>query len=340
MDKKEVSRLIDKYVKDECLPDEKYIVEKYLDSFQGKDFSWADDLHGNRQLKEDEIYLNIIRRMKHEEKNIIVRTFYSSALIKVAASFLVLCIITAGVYFLAGKFQSKPDVTSWIERVTVPGEKAIITLNENSKITLNAESRLRYPSHFSEKTREVFLEGEAYFSVAHDTLKPFIVHTGDITTTVLGTKFNISSYKDERTITIALAEGKVKVSKEKQGTGFAPVTLKPKEKIVYNKEGETGVVDVCDLQQETGWKDNLLKFKNEPLLNVVTRLERAYGVKFEFADKSYYKQKITTNFQNATIWSISEVLKKLTGLQYKTIKEDNEIKKIVFGKIKGKGGLK
>jgi ferric-dicitrate binding protein FerR (iron transport regulator) len=340
VDKKEVARLIDKYVKDECLPDEKYILEKYLDSFQNDEFAWADKLHGEKQSKEDKIYLEIIRRMKREEKNIIVRTFYSSALIKVAASLLVMCILAAGVYFITGIFKSKPDVADWIERVTVPGEKVIITLNENSKIILNAESRLKYPSRFSGKTREVFLDGEAYFSVAHDTSNPFIVHAGDITTTVLGTKFNVSSYKDDGTITIALAEGKVKVSKENQDAGFTPVMLKPKEKIVYNKEDETGVVNVCDIQQETGWKDNLLKFKNEPLLNVVTRLERTYGVKFEFTDKSYYKQKITTNFQNATIWSISEVLKKLTGLPYKTIKENNEIKKIVFGKIKNKGGSK
>lgn len=340
MDKKEVARLIDKYVKDECLPDEKYILEQYLNSFQNDEFTWADGLHGEKQLQEDKIYLDIIRRIKREEKSIIVRAFYSSALIKVAASLLVMCILATGIYFIAGEFKSKPEVISWIEKVTIPGEKVIITLNENSKIILNAESRLKYPSRFSGKTREVFLEGEAYFSVAHDTSNPFIVHTGDITTTVLGTKFNVSSYKDEETITIALAEGKVKVSKENQNAGFTPVLLKPKEKIVYDKEDKTSVVNTCDIQQETGWKDNLLKFKDEPLLNVINKLERNYGVKFEFPDKSYYRQKITTNFQNATIWSISEVLKKLTGLPYKTIKENNEIKKIVFGKIKNKGGSK
>lgn len=340
MDKKEVARLIEKYINDECSPDEKFLLEKYLDSLQKINAEWDEDIYGGKQLKEDKIYLDIIRRMKREEKSIIVKAFYSSALIKVAASLLVMCILAAGVYFIAGKIKSKPDVIGWIERVTVPGEKVIITLNENSKITLNAKSRLRYPKRFIGKTREVFLEGEAYFNIAHDTTNPFIVHTGDISTTVLGTKFNVSSYKDEGTITIALAEGKVKVSKEKKGADFTPILLKPKEKIVYNKEDHTSVVNACDIQQETGWKDNLLKFKDEPLLNVVTRLERNYGVKFEFADKSYYKQKITTNFQNATIWSISEVLKKLTGLQYKTIKENNEIKKIVFGKIKSKGGSK
>jgi len=258
---------------------------------------------------------------------------FNPAYIKAAASVVLLLGLSAFILYISGVFN-KPQKVLWTEKANKTGEKSQITLFDGTTIVLNAESRLKYPGQFSKEKREVYLDGEAYFQVAHDSSKPFIVHSADITTTVLGTRFNVSSFSGEGNITVALAEGKVKISGRDNNARLKPVILQPNEKMVFNKDKMTGTVKKCDIQQEIGWKDNILKFTNEPLANVIAKLERAYGIKFEFIDKSYYKQKITTNFQNATIWSISEVLKKLTGLKYKTVKENNEIKKVVFYKQK------
>jgi transmembrane sensor len=332
VDKKEISRLIEKYLDNECLPDEKYLLEKYLDSFQKEGAGWSDDLHGDKQQKEDKIYLDLIRRMKHEEKNIIVRAFYSSALVKVAASVAVLFIIAAGIYFFTGKTEPKADVIAWTERTTVPGEKAIITLNDNSKIVLNAASKIKYPARFAGNKREIYLEGEAFFEVSHDSTKPFLVHTANITTTVLGTKFNVNAYSNDNEISVSLVEGKVKISDQKKTGAEDLIILNPAQRLVYDKEKEISEVANFDQQQETGWKDNILKFNNEPLEKVFTVLERTFGVKFELALKGQAKPKITANFKNESVATITEVLKKLTGLQAKIERENNEIKRIKFYK--------
>lgn len=258
--------------------------------------------------------------------------FFRPYFIKAAAAVLLFIGLSALIVFSSGIFFKQQHPVLWSEKKNQQGEKSKITLIDGSSVVLNAGSSLSYPNQFDKDKREVFLEGEAYFVVTSNRDKPFIVHSADISTTVLGTRFNVSSFQEDKSITISLEEGKVKVSKDNYDNKFEPVYLNPDEKLVYDKEKSSSIVKLCDIQQETGWKDNILKFKSVPLSNVIVKLERAYGVKFEFPDKSYDKQKITTNFQDASIWSISEVLKKLTGLQYKTIKADNSIKKIVFYK--------
>lgn len=329
MNKNEVTKLIEKYINDECLPDEKYLLEKYLDSLQKTDAGWDEKLHGDKQLKEDKIYLDIIRSMKHEEKNIITRAFYSSALIKVAASIIVMFVVAAGIYFLT---QPKPEVITWTERITVPGERAIITLNDDSKIILNAASKINYPVRFGESKREVYLEGEAFFEASHDSSKPFLVHSSNITTVVLGTKFNVNAYKSDDKISVSLVEGEVKISNQKEAGIEDLVILKPAQQLVYDKNKEISRVENFDQQKEVGWKDNILKFNNEPLDKVLSVLERTFGVKFEILLKGQIKPKITANFKNESVATITEVLKKLTGLQCKIERVNNQIRKVKFYK--------
>lgn len=260
------------------------------------------------------------------------RLLFNSALLKYAASIAFFFVLVTGTLYLSGIFKQKPVVISWNEKQTVMGEKYLATLSDGSTITLNADSKLRYPARFTNGTRDIYLEGEAYFEVKHDSSKPFIVHSGNLSTTVLGTKFNVSAFSNEKNIAVSLVEGSVKVSKEEAGTVENIVMLQPDQQLMYNKENEIGTVEQFDLQEATGWKDNKLIFRKEPFASVLVKLERTYGIKFELHDKSFSNQKITANFQNASIWTVSEALKKLTGLQYKTIKENNETKKIVFYK--------
>ena len=298
------------------------------DSWNGEGFdikSGIDKLTGILRSKDPDFYWG-------ENINKKKRLVFNPLFLKAAAVIAFIILISTILLLKSGLFNKPQPEIQWIVKANQAGEKSQITLLDGSSIVLNASSRIKYPSRFEKNKREIYLEGEAYFVIAHDSSKPFIVHSADIYTTVLGTRFNISSFNEEGDITVALAEGKVKISEKNEKSEFDPVVLKPNEKMVYDKERKTGIVKICDIQQETGWKDNILKFKSESLSNVIIKLEREYGVKFEFPDKSYSKQKITTNFQNASIWSISEVLKKLTGLKYKTIKENNEIKKIVFYK--------
>ena len=252
--------------------------------------------------------------------------------LKVAASIAFFIILATGALYTFGIFDQKPVAIVWNEKTTKMGEKYIVTLFDGTNITLNADSKLKYPARFGENSREVYLEGEAFFEVQHDAKKPFVVRSGDISTTDIGTKFNISAFPEEKNIEVSLIEGSVKVSANNSGSQKGDVILEPTQQLVYNKENETNKVKTFDDQKTTGWKDNVFVFDNEPLSKVFVELERSFGVKFELTDKSYGNKKIKANFKNASLWTITEVIKKATRLQYKTIKENNETKRIVFFK--------
>jgi ferric-dicitrate binding protein FerR (iron transport regulator) len=212
------------------------------------------------------------------------------------------------------------------------GEKIIVTLLDGTKITLNADSKLKYPMRFGEESREVYLEGEAYFEVTHNNQKPFVVHTADVLTTDLGTKFNICAFPNEESITVSLEEGKVEVSTGISGTKKNDVFLSPTQQLIYNKEEETNRIEQFDFQKAIGWKDNVLIFDDETLSKVLISLERSFGVKFEIADQSLANRTIKANFKNESFWTVVNVLEKATGLTYKTSRENNEFKKVVFYK--------
>jgi transmembrane sensor len=228
--------------------------------------------------------------------------------------------------------KQKSDATVWNEKKTVMGEKVILTLLDGTKITLNADSKLKYPVRFREEPREVYLDGEAYFEVTHDDTKPFIVHSGGVTTTDLGTKFNVKAFPGEQDITISLQDGKVKIQAEisESKKGIREILLAPTQQFVFNKENKSSVVETFDPQKAIGWKDNILIFDNESLSNVLPSLERYFGVKFEIANPALANRIVKANFKNESFWTVVKVMEKATGLAYKTEKDNNDIKKIVF----------
>jgi transmembrane sensor len=255
---------------------------------------------------------------------------YQPMFLRVAASFALIIILATGAFFLVNILKQRSVSIAWNEKKTVMGEKSIVTLLDGTKITLNADSKLKYPVRFGEVTREVSLEGEAYFEITRDANKPFVVHTGNVSTIDLGTKFNVSAFPDEETIIVSLEEGKVEVSTSKSGTREGDVILSPTQQLIYNKEKETNKIEQFDFQKAIGWKDNILIFDNEPLSRVLVLLERYFGVKFEIADQSLANRTIKANFRNESFWTVVKVIEKATGLTYKTSKENNELKKIVF----------
>jgi len=256
--------------------------------------------------------------------------YYRPMFLRIAASFALIMFLATGAFFLVNVLKQRSVSTAWNEKKTVMGEKSIVTLLDGTRITLNADSKLKYPVRFGEESREVSLEGEAYFEVTHDVIKPFIVHSGNISTTDLGTKFDVSAFPNEETIIVSLEEGKVEVSTNKSGTQKEDIILSPSQQLIYNKEKAISKIEQFDLEKTIGWKDNILVFDNEPLSKVLIPLERYFGVKFEIADQSLANRTIKANFKNNSFWTVTEVLKKATGLTYKTIQENNELKKIIF----------
>jgi ferric-dicitrate binding protein FerR (iron transport regulator) len=150
-------------------------------------------------------------------------------------------------------------------------------------VKLNAGSILSYPKVFEDTLREISLTGEAFFDVVRNEKSPFIIHTGNITTRVLGTSFNIRAYPENKEIQVAVVEGKVKVRTE-SGSGENGVCLIKSEMVTVQKEHGKLIVSDYDEKEQIGWKDGILYFEKSDFLSTVRRLERWYGVRINIGE--------------------------------------------------------
>ena len=332
VDIRKFSTLIEKYKNGECSPQEKELLENYLESFQSNSGEWNKNEMGDKKTIEEKIYSKIMKYIDitKERNHYLIQAFVSPSLLKRAASIVFFFILVSVILYLSGIFGNKISSIVWHEKVTSPGEKSIIILSDSSKVTLNGDSKLRYPEQFDGTTREVYLEGEGYFVVKHDINQPFVLNTGNLTTTDLGTKFDVSAYPDNKTISVSLLEGKVRVSKTENGKFDKIAVLNPMEKLLYDKANNVSSFGVFDSLEVVGWKDSIYKFVNEPLGKVIPQLERAFGVKFRLTDQSVLAQKITIKFEKSSLQTVIDVIKSLTGLDYKILEENNNRKEVLF----------
>jgi ferric-dicitrate binding protein FerR (iron transport regulator) len=221
--------------------------------------------------------------------------------------------------------SDKSSVALLYNEVVVPyGKKSIIELEDGTKIWLNAGSRFAFPNHFNENKREVFLEGEAYFVVAHNELKPFLVHTNEVTVKVLGTRFDVSAYNSDGDVLTVLEEGKVVISMNKAlGLAENETMMIPNQKAVYNKELKTLVVKgELDVESYTAWVEGWLPFSKASLLGVFNKLQRYYNVKFIYSPVFSTDDLITGKLDLKD--SISEVLITLSDLAKISFKIEND----------------
>lgn len=172
------------------------------------------------------------------------------------------------------------------------GKSSQIVLIDGTTIWLNAGSKLVYPEEFIGNKREIYLEGEAYFDVAKNPLKPFVVITSGIEVKVLGTSFNVSAYPKDKDISTVLVSGKINL--KRQGKLLAKeLEMIPNQRVVYEKTSGDYAVDSVNVAYFTSWKEGQLLFESENLSNLLTKLERYYNVQTVLADPDLKDYKIT-----------------------------------------------
>ena len=178
------------------------------------------------------------------------------------------------------------DPVEYIQVRTARSEIKEITLTDGSKVRLNTGSVLEYPEEFADTIRAVrLLEGEAFFTIAHDTSKPFIVLTGGIRTQVLGTEFNIRSYSTFETIQVTVATGKVTVrnlslEKEKQ----SDAVLEADDQLSIDRSTGLQKKNKVNVMETLGWREGKLFFDNERFADVALILANKFDIHIVFAD--------------------------------------------------------
>ncbi|AUP78618.1 FecR family protein [Flavivirga eckloniae] len=169
-------------------------------------------------------------------------------------------------------------------KLIVPfGKRSKVILSDGSVVHLNAGTRFVFPKEFAEDDRTVFLSGEAFFEVATNKEKPFVVKTIDekILIEVLGTKFNVSAYPIDPEILTVLTEGKVVVV-EKNIFNTQRAILKPGQLASWNKTEKRVNIKYVNTDNYTLWTSGLLYFESESIMNIVRKIERFYNVKIVF----------------------------------------------------------
>ncbi|MEQ6121608.1 FecR domain-containing protein [Reichenbachiella sp. MALMAid0571] len=199
-----------------------------------------------------------------------------SLLWKIAASVVLIIGLSLWTLDLQKKDPVVLNHTSGIEKSTPKGVKSTVTLKDGSTVVLNSESTISYHSNYGDSIREITLVGEAFFEVAKNPNKPFIVKTGNISTTALGTSFNISSYPECQTVTVSLATGKVKVNNT--NSKIDSYFLTPGEQIKYQKSTHSFIKSRNKDDEAFLWKDGILSFNQADLAQITQKLERWYGV--------------------------------------------------------------
>ena len=235
--------------------------------------------------------------------------------VKYAAIILILLTSTVWTTLYLSGIASQPDTNT----LHVPaGQRAQIKLQDGTEVWLNAQSTLKYPSHFSKRKRQVEVIGEAFFDVAQDKKRPFIVSTQHIEMEVLGTQFNVYSYPDAGYIQTDLIEGSVKVFEKLNPQNS--VILKPNELVTIR--GDLLTVGKTINTNHILWKEGIYSFHNERLIDIIEKLQLYYDIKIVVEDPEIFNVRYTGKFRQRD--SIEEILRIIQKIQPFKIERDKD----------------
>lgn len=209
--------------------------------------------------------------------------------------------------------------------LTVPyGKTFIVVLSDGTKVTINSGTTLRYPEQFGiHSNRQVYLSGEAFFEVSKDKKHPFIVNSNEVDVRVLGTKFNVSAYPEEATVTSTLVEGSIQL--EEDANKSNSVVIVPNQMAVWNKKTKNIAVANVDPSLYTAWLNGEMVFKDTPFSVIAKIIERTYNVEIINKSSELAKQRFsgTISTKESSVENILELLKRDTAFQYS--KDNNTI---------------
>gem|GEM_PF-1573192 len=229
----------------------------------------------------------------------------------------IVLILGFGYWLIDGQESS----TQFITYQTGYGEQFSQMLEDSSTITLNAGSELFYLPFDVQAQRKVVFEGEGYFEIAKDSLKPFLIQSKDLIIRVVGTAFNVEAYPDEDFYRVSVTEGVVKVGFGGEQGGFQEELTKG-QAILYNKAEGTYTLEKA---APAFWKEQVLAFHKTPFDQVIRKLERWYGLDLEVVDPTLYQLKLNGQFVDK---DIHEMIRAIAYLANKDSVKDKQLIKI------------
>lgn len=255
---------------------------------------WMEASTENRRtyFKERKMYDMTLLLSKDTKKETVSQSskkkFKFRKFIEIAAVAAITLVIT-----LFYKNQERQEYWLTAQKISVPaGQRINLELSDGTKVWLNSRTKIEYPAVFADKERWIKLDGEAYFQVAQNIHKPFIVQTPKGNVEVLGTQFNVESYSDDSTFATALMEGAVKIT-----AGNYQCQLQPNQ-MAYLKDGEIKVAPIEDYNPYR-WREGIISFKDATFPYIIHKFEKYYGVEIRIENKAVMNYRCTGKFRHS-----------------------------------------
>jgi ferric-dicitrate binding protein FerR (iron transport regulator) len=338
MDEQEFRRILKKYRLGEASPEERKIIDAWYDSSRLDEAAHEQTLNdelGNFFLK------NITDRIVGTEEVSRNRTTgrqvkLISFLVAVAASLFL--IILVGQYSIlpgnsSDQAKTKSSHNGWEIKTNSENTALSVSLPDGSNVILEPNSTIRYLSHFKASKREVYLDGEGFFEVAHNKKQPFVVYAKQVTAKVLGTTFTVRAFRDDKEIVVAVRTGRVSVDThaDDRSPTQSEVILTPNTEIIYNQDDKQLAKRIVETPLPLLPPEEIkrLRFVDAPVREVFEAIEKIYGVDLVFDPATFASCVLTTSVSDGGIYKRLDIISDAIELKYAVVED-----KIV---ITGKG---
>ena len=323
-----VSIMLEKYFSGNLSKEDAETVEKSLHTINMQTIQEENQLSDKRVLESHKRIKKAVLVHIQPTRKVSMRSQY----LKITAAAVLLIGVLSIAYFSTTNRTNHYSNPFSIEVSTIPllvtGEAEIkeITLADGTRILANANTHISYvEKRFNKKKREIWMEGEAFFDVAKNPDKPFIVYSGQLQTTVRGTSFNIKSYPEIGETGVSVREGKVEVSDKKGGTLG---TLTADKRIIYNTISHTHHIENSNWLNEAAWHERRLAVSDANMAELKLRLRQLYGIDLIIESGIAANTRFGLSFRQDA--SLTEVLDMIAGLYDVQYRKESDNKVIIY----------
>lgn len=319
-----------KYRLGEASPEEREIIDTWYDA------SKQDELIHERKLNDElgTLYLKNItdRIVKPEEvahnKTITRQIKVISFAIAVAASLIL--VMWVGQYAVlpwsfTDQTTEKSPSDGWEIKINSQNTAQVVRLPDGSKVVLEPNSTIRHLSRFEASRREVYLDGEGFFEVAHNVEQPFLVYAKQVTAKVLGTSFTVRAFRDEKEVVVAVKTGRVSVDTQANDrrADSSQVILTPNTEIIYNQDGRQLIKRIVETPLPLLPPEEIkrMRFVDAPLKEVFGAIEKIYGVDLVFDEATFASCVLTTSISDGGIYKRLDIISDAIGVKYAVVED-------------------
>lgn len=315
MHKRYFLKLVRKHINGVATPEEEQLLLSYYNLFELEPDVMALLNSEERQDIKDQIKAGIKLGVAIKDRSAVVRRLKLSYVSAAAAILIIGCVVMYNLFLQ--NHGAKPRIANI--HYSKKSDNTLIHLPDGSVAIVMKGSHLTYPSSFNDlKTREVYLDGQAYFDIKHNSRKAFIVHTGKLQTTVLGTAFNIKALKDDKFIVVTVSRGKVSVGNQQKVFG----TVTPNQQIIFNKAKDNTELKTVVATEYAFWQTEDILFDDVTLKEASIILKDRFNVDFVYNDQDLEDSRFTTKFKHTeSLDHILNIICEYNGATYNYNKE-------------------